>query len=142
MIQLVTDEVISQTDFILVRRNSHSVDATLIHAWSQYFRPEFYDGKGTLIAPPDCADHKSWGDISLPELYFLRTAIYQKCHSLPTFLTYIGSEGYLGAEDNFTQTALHSCIRGLYKRDCSGCMSMVRRLLQYDDGKLANIPDN
>ncbi|TVY64497.1 putative ankyrin repeat protein [Fusarium oxysporum f. sp. cubense] len=142
VIKLVPGEIISQTVRRLARRDSHSIDATLIHAWFQYVKPEFYNEKGLFIAQSDCAEYKIWGDIIFRQLNSFHTALREGCYSLATFLMDIGNDEYLQIKTEHGDTPLHCCIRGLCRVDCSSCMSMVRRLLQYDGGKSANITDS
>ncbi|EXM19798.1 hypothetical protein FOTG_12241 [Fusarium oxysporum f. sp. vasinfectum 25433] len=142
VIKLVPDEIIFQTDLRLVRRDSHSIDATLIHAWFQYVKPEFYNEKGVFIAQSDCAEYKIWGDTIFRSLDSFHRALRGRCHFLATFLMDIGNDEYLNFKVEDTETPLHCCLSGLCQGDCSSCTSMVRRLLQYDGGKLANIMDS
>ncbi|KNB14862.1 hypothetical protein FOXG_13623 [Fusarium oxysporum f. sp. lycopersici 4287] len=142
VIKLVPLEIISQTGWRLVRRGSHSIDATLIHAWFQYVKPEFYNEKGVFIAQSDCAEYKIWGDIIFRQLDSFHRALRCGCYSLATFLMDIGNDEYLQIKIENGDTPLHCCIRRLCEGDCSDCMSMVRRLLQYDGGKFANITDS
>ncbi|EWY84509.1 hypothetical protein FOYG_11956 [Fusarium oxysporum NRRL 32931] len=139
VIKLVPGEIISQTVRKLARRDSHSIDATLIHVWFQYVKPEFYNEKGVFIAHSDCAEYKIWGDIIFRQLDFFHRALRKGCYSLATFLMDIGNDEYLQIKIGYEETPLQCCIRGLCGGDCSSCMSMVRRLLQYNSGKFANI---
>ncbi|KAH7259465.1 uncharacterized protein BKA55DRAFT_299463 [Fusarium redolens] len=142
MMAQVTDQIISQTDLRSVRRGYHSLDATLIHAWFRYAKPEFYDEKGVFIAQSNCTEYKIWGDLFFRDLEHFHRALRARCHSLATFAMDIGNTDYLQIRNKEGETPLHCCIRGLCRGDCSSCMSLVRRLTQYDGGKLANIPDN
>lgn len=140
--RLVPGEIISQTDLRSVRRNSHPPDATLIHAWFQYVKPEFYNEKGVFIAQLDCEEYKIWGDMLFRHFDYFHKALREGCFSFATFLMDIGSEEYLLIQGENHKTPLHSCISRLCRGDCSSCMSMIRRLLQYDGGKFANITDS
>ncbi|RKK72205.1 hypothetical protein BFJ69_g10339 [Fusarium oxysporum] len=142
MIKLVPVEILSQTDLRSFRIDSHSMDATLIHAWFQYVKPEFYNEKGAFIAPSDRSEYKIWGDTFFREHRFLHRAVSRRCHSFATFLMDIGSEDYLQVQDHNGETALHDCIRKVCQGDCSSCMYLVQRLLQCGGGRLANIPSN
>ncbi|KAH7215247.1 hypothetical protein DER44DRAFT_820120 [Fusarium oxysporum] len=142
VIKLVPGEIITQTDLRLVRRDSHSIDATLIHAWLRYVKPEFYNERGVFTAQSDCVEYKIWGDIIFRQLDSFHRALRGRCHSLATFLMDIGNDEYLKIKIEGVNTPLHCCIRGLCRGDCSSCTSMVRRLLQYDGGKFANITDS
>jgi hypothetical protein len=141
IIDEVVHQIISQTDLRSLRKGYHSLDATLIHAWFRYAKPEFYNDKGTFIAQSDCAEYKIWGDLIFRNLDSFHRALRVRCHSLATFAMDIGNTDYLQIRNKEGQTPLHSCIRGLCRGDCSNCMSMLRRLLQYDGGKFANIAD-
>ncbi|KAJ4117124.1 hypothetical protein NW765_010537 [Fusarium oxysporum] len=142
VIKLVAAEIPSQIDLRSVRRDSHSIDAKLIHAWFRYVKPEFYNEKGVFTAQSDCAEYKIWGDIIFRQLDSFRSALRGRCHSFATFLMDIGNDEYLQIKIEGAYTPLHCCIEGLCRGDCSSCMSMVRRLLQYDSGKFANIADS
>ncbi|KAI7765160.1 hypothetical protein LZL87_005873 [Fusarium oxysporum] len=124
MIAQVVNKIISQTDLRTVRRGYHSIDATLIHAWFQYVKPEFYNEKGVFIAQSDCAEYKIWGDTIFRSLDSFHRALRERCHFLATFLMDIGNDEYLNLKFEDMETPLH-----------------FRRLLQYDGGRLANIPD-
>ncbi|TXB99680.1 hypothetical protein FocTR4_00013722 [Fusarium oxysporum f. sp. cubense] len=141
VIKLVPSEITSQTDLRLVRRDSHSIDATLIHAWFQYVKPEFYNEKGVFIAQSDCAEYKIWGDIIFRQVDSFHRALRGRCFSLANFLMDIGNDEYLQIKIEDSNTPLHCCLRGLCRGGCSSCMSMLRRLLQYGSGKFANITD-
>ncbi|KAJ0139251.1 Sugar transporter STL1 [Fusarium oxysporum f. sp. albedinis] len=142
VIELVLADIISQTDLRLVRRDSHLIDATLIHAWFQYVKPEFYNEKGVFIAQSDCTEYMVWADMFFRRLDLFHRALRGRCHSLATFLMDIGNDEYLQIKIEGASTPLHCCIKGLCRGDCSSCMSMVQRLLQYDSGKFANIADS
>ncbi|RKL03912.1 hypothetical protein BFJ71_g3882 [Fusarium oxysporum] len=142
MITLVADEIISQFYSTKGMQGLHSSDATLIHAWFRYVKPEFYNEKGLFIVQSDRTEYKIWGDIFFREHRFLHRAVSRECHSFAIFLMDIGSEDYLQVQDDDGETALHACIRKVCRGDCSSCMYMVRRLLQYGGGRLANIPRN
>ncbi|KAF5265987.1 hypothetical protein FOXYS1_3183 [Fusarium oxysporum] len=142
VIKLVAAEIPSQIDLRSVRRDSHSIDAKLIHAWFRYVKPEFYNEKGVFTAKSDCAEYKIWGDIIFRQLDSFHSALRGRCHSFATFLMDIGNDEYLQIKIEGAYTPLHCCIEGLCRGDCSSCMSMVRRLLQYDSGKFANIADS
>ncbi|KAG5790885.1 hypothetical protein H9Q69_010051 [Fusarium xylarioides] len=75
VIGLVPDKMIRQRPARLGPSGYHSIDATLIHAWFQYVKPEFYDEKAVLVAQSDCAEHKIWGDMFLRQRNFLHTAL-------------------------------------------------------------------
>ncbi|KAI1008493.1 hypothetical protein LB504_001316 [Fusarium proliferatum] len=144
MIRLVLHEMMYQNISPLVRQGSasHSTDTTLIHAWFQYIKPEFYNEKGSFIARSDCEEYKIWGDIIFRQLFSFHKALYNGCYSLATFLMDVGNEEYLQIKSEEGDTPLHSCMHGLCSKDCSSCMFMVRRLLQYDGGKFSNMMDN
>ncbi|EGU75917.1 hypothetical protein FOXB_13571 [Fusarium oxysporum f. sp. conglutinans Fo5176] len=142
VIKLVAEEILSQIDLRLVRRNSHSIDAKLIHAWFRYVKPEFYNEKGVFTAQSDCAEYKIWGDIIFRQLDSFHRALRGKCYSLAAFLMDIGNDEHLQIRIEGLDTPLHCCIRRICRGDCSSCMSMVRRLLQRDSGKFANIADS
>ncbi|KAI1055913.1 hypothetical protein LB506_009142 [Fusarium annulatum] len=139
VMKLVPKEMLSQIDERLTRRNSHPVDATLTHTWFRYVNPEFYNEKGVFIAQSDCAEYKIWGDIFFRELESLHKAVYTRSYSLATFLMDIGNDEYIQMKGKDGTTPLHRCLSVVCERDCSSCTSMVRRLLQYDGGKMANI---
>ncbi|KAF5620266.1 heterokaryon incompatibility protein het-E-1 [Fusarium sp. NRRL 52700] len=142
IIRLVLEELISQTDLRTVRRDAHPVNTTLVHTWFQYVKPEFYNEKGVFIAQSDCAEYKIWGDIFFRDLNFFHKALQRKCFYLATFLMDIGHDDYIQIKSRDGDTPLHCCIKGMCRGNCSSCMSMVRRLLQFDNGKLANILDS
>lgn len=145
VIKLVPGEIISQTDLRSVRdsrRDSHSIDATLIHAWFQYVKPEFYNEKGVFIAQSDYTEYMVWVDMFFRRLDLFHRALRGRCHSLATFLMDIGNYEYLQIKIKDGDAPLHCCLKGLCNGDCSSCMSMVQRLLQYDSGKFANITDS
>ncbi|EXL54500.1 hypothetical protein FOCG_05366 [Fusarium oxysporum f. sp. radicis-lycopersici 26381] len=141
VIKLVPGEIISQTDLRLLRRGSHSIDATLIHAWFRYVKPEFYNEKGVFTTQSDCAEYKIWGDRIFRQLNSFPKALDARCFSLATFLMDIGNDEYPQIKFEDGDTPLHCCLRALCQGDCSSCVSMVRRLLQYGSGKFANITD-
>ncbi|KAF4443714.1 Vegetative incompatibility HET-E-1 [Fusarium acutatum] len=142
VISLVPVEIISSTDLREIRVNAHPINTTLIHTWFQYVKPEFYNEEGVFIAESDCADYKFWGDIIFRDLDSLHRALRGRSYSFATFLMDIGNDEYVQMKIGSGNTPLHSCISGMCRGDCSSCMSMVRRLLQFDSGKLANISDN
>ncbi|KAF5645873.1 heterokaryon incompatibility protein het-E-1 [Fusarium tjaetaba] len=142
VIKLVPREIIYHTDRGLVGEKSHLLEATLIHTWFQYVNPEFYDEKGAIISQSDSAEHKIWGDIFFRRLEFFHRTLRNGCYSLATFLMDIWNVDYLQIKSEDGDTPLHSCIEGICEEDCSSCISMIRRLLQYDGGKFANITDS
>ncbi|KAH7211216.1 hypothetical protein BKA60DRAFT_598506 [Fusarium oxysporum] len=141
VIKLVPGEIITQTDLRLLRRGSHSINATLIHAWFRYVKPEFYNEKGVFTTQSDCAEYKIWGDRIFRQLNSFPKALDARCFSLATFLMDIGNDEYLQIKFEDGDTPLHCCLRVLCQGDCSSCVSIVRRLLQYGSGKFANITD-
>ncbi|KAF4493233.1 Vegetative incompatibility HET-E-1 [Fusarium agapanthi] len=68
------------------RADSHSSDATLIHAWFQYVKPEFYNMMGVFIAKSDNTEYRILGDIFFRDQIALHKALYGRCHYLATFL--------------------------------------------------------
>ncbi|KAF5588538.1 heterokaryon incompatibility protein het-E-1 [Fusarium subglutinans] len=144
VIKLVPHKVLAQYPWNWkgARRATHSVDATLMHAWFQYVRPEFYNEKAVFIAQSDCAEYKIWGDMFFRQLGCFRTALGKGCYSLAIFLMDIGNDEYLQIEDENGATPLHLCIKRLCVEDCSSCFSMVWRLLRYGGGKFSNITDS
>ncbi|CVK98050.1 uncharacterized protein FMAN_12173 [Fusarium mangiferae] len=141
VINLVPVEILDQAYMRSSRKVPHSADATLMHAWFQYVKPQFYDEKAVFIGPSDCAEYKIWGDILFRQLNCFYRALLTRCYSLATFLMDVGSEEYLKMSDEDRDTPLHCCMQGLCREDCSGCLSMVQRLLQYDDGEFSNVTD-
>ncbi|KAF4944322.1 hypothetical protein FGADI_12776 [Fusarium gaditjirri] len=95
MATLVADRIIYLDDSRSSRARVHSSDATLIHAWFQYLKPEFYNQKGVFIALSDSTEYKIWAEMFSNERLFLHDALANRCHSLATFLMDIGSEEYL-----------------------------------------------
>ncbi|KAF5714150.1 heterokaryon incompatibility protein het-E-1 [Fusarium globosum] len=142
VIKAVLYELISQSPNRLVEADSHSFDTTLVHAWFQYVKPVFYNEKGIFTAQSDCAEYEIWGDIFFRQLDYFHAALERRCYSVAAFLMDIGNDEYLQLKHRNGGTPLHSCIRWMCKRDCSSCMAMVQRLLQYDGGKFANVMDS
>ncbi|RKL39869.1 hypothetical protein BFJ72_g6598 [Fusarium proliferatum] len=142
VMEQVPGEILFQTDLRSLRRDSHHPDATLIHAWFQYVKPEFYNEKGVCIAQSDSAECNIWRNLRHRSGKLLHTALRKKCYSLATFLMDIGIDEYLQHKLCKGYTTLHSCIKGLCKEDCSSCWSMFQRLIKYDGDTLANIPDS
>ncbi|SCV41841.1 uncharacterized protein FFB14_07565 [Fusarium fujikuroi] len=142
VIKLVPGKILYQSVIRSVRRRSHSIDAALIHTWFQYVKPQFYNEKGVFIAQSDCTEYKIWGDLFFRQQNCFPRALRNRCFSLATFLMDVGSEEYLKMSDEGRDTPLHYCMQRLCGEDCSSCMSMVQRLLQYNDGELLNLTDD
>jgi ankyrin repeat protein len=138
VIKLVPVEIISRTGFRASQRDGHPTNNALIHTWFQCIKPELYNEKGAFIAQSDCAEYKVWGNIFFKQLGLFGDALEWPCFPLATFLMDIGNHEYLQI-DKYGLTPLHRFLKGLCKRACSGCMSMLRRLLQYEGVKFANL---
>ncbi|KAF5538046.1 heterokaryon incompatibility protein het-E-1 [Fusarium phyllophilum] len=114
-------------------------DASLMHAWWQYVKPEFYNEKGVFIVQSNCLEYKIWREIFFREHNFFNLALRDGCYFLAMFLMDIGNDEYLQIRNEIGDTPLHSCMKGLCSDDCSSCMSMFQRLFQYEGSKSANI---
>ncbi|SCN99772.1 uncharacterized protein FFB20_13860 [Fusarium fujikuroi] len=140
-IEAVLDEVLSHIDLRAVRRDYHPPDATLIHTWFRYVKPEFYTENGVFVAQSDCAEYKIWGDIFFRGRHILWKTISGRAYSFTAFLLDIGNDEYLELDLEDGSTPLHYCITCVCEGDCSSCISMVQRLLQHDHGKFSNFPN-
>ncbi|KAF5566179.1 heterokaryon incompatibility protein het-E-1 [Fusarium napiforme] len=92
VMERVPVEIISQTDERLIQSEFHSTDATLIHTWFQFVKPEFYNEEGKFISQSDCEEYKIWGDLFFRQHNLFREALRIKCFSLATFLMDIGND--------------------------------------------------
>lgn len=141
LIEPVLDKVLSHIDLRAVRRDSHPPDATLIHTWFRYVKPELYIENGVFVAQSDCAEYKIWLDIIFRGRNFFRRTLSGRVYSFTAFLLDIGNDEYFKFDLEDGSTPLHDCISSLCDGDCSSCISMVLRLLQHDHGKFSNFPN-
>ncbi|KAF5705135.1 heterokaryon incompatibility protein het-E-1 [Fusarium mundagurra] len=109
VMKLVPEEIISQTDLRLIRRDAHPINTTLIHTWFQYVKPEFYNEKGVFIAQSDWAAYKIWGDIIFGEkLNSLHRALTMSlCDCKDDLRAVLDSTRDINHKDNSGQTLLH-----------------------------------
>ncbi|KAI1033540.1 hypothetical protein LB503_008481 [Fusarium chuoi] len=142
VIKAVLYELISQRPSRFAEADSHSLDTTLVHTWFRYVKPVFYNKEGILTAQYDCAEYKIWRDIFFRQLDYFHMALERRCYSVAAFLMDIANDEYLQLKHRNGGTPLHSCIRWMCEGDCSSCMSMIWRLLQYDGCKFANTTDS
>ncbi|KAF5252268.1 hypothetical protein FANTH_2824 [Fusarium anthophilum] len=143
VIQQVLDTITSHYEQLRTfRPDYHPQDVTLLHVWFQYVKPELYNEKGVFIAGSNNAEYKIWRDTIFGQFSDFGFAQRYGFYSFVIFLMDIGYDAFPQSEWGDRTPPLHSYIQGLCKGDCSGCMSIVRRLLQYDAGKFANITDS